>query len=240
MAIHGTLFQEFQETESRDQFVRQNSKMLKVRMDYGPVHARLGSMVAYQGDVRFANRGSGGLDKMVKKAMTGEGVPLMECSGQGELFLADDAADVQVLYLDDDMVSVNGANVLAFSSSIDWDIHRVGVRGGMMAGGLFNVVLRGSGYVAVTTRGEPVALDVGQAPTFADAHAVVLWSAGVSMDVRVDTGGLGSMLRGGSGETIQMAFGGNGHVLVQPAENAQTSGAGERTGRGGGFSDLLG
>ena len=240
MAIHGTLFQEFQETESRDQFVRQNSKMLKVRMDYGPVHARLGSMVAYQGDVRFANRGSGGLDRMIKKAMTGEGVPLMECSGQGELFLADDAADVQVLYLDNDMVSVNGANVLAFSSSIDWDIHRVGVRGGMMAGGLFNVVLRGSGYVAVTTRGEPVALDVGQAPTFADAHAVVLWSAGVTMDVRVDTGGLGSMLRGGSGETIQMAFGGNGHVLVQPAENARTSGAGERTGRGDGFSDLLG
>lgn len=233
MAIHGSLFEDFRETESRDQFTRQSSKMLKVRMDYGPVHARLGSMVAYQGDVRFANRGSGGLDRLLKTKLTGEGVPIMEASGQGDLFLAEDAADVQVLYLEDDMVSVNGANVLAFSSSIDWDIHRVSARGGMMAGGLFNVSLRGSGYVAVTTRGEPVALDVAQAPTFADANAVVLWTAGVRMDVRVDTGGLGSMLRGGTGELVQMAFTGNGHVLVQPAEN-RTSGAGERSGRGGG------
>lgn len=232
MAIHGSLFEDFRETEARDQFTRQSSKMLKVRMDYGPVNARLGSMVAYQGDVRFANRGSGGLDRLLKTKLTGEGVPIMEASGQGELFLADDAADVQVLYLDNDMVSVNGANVLAFSSSIDWDIHRVSARGGMMAGGLFNVSLRGSGYVAVTTRGEPVALDVAQAPTFADAHAVVLWTAGVRMDVRVDTGGLGSMLRGGTGELVQMAFTGSGHVLVQPAENRPT-GAGEQSGGGG-------
>ncbi|WP_237770083.1 hypothetical protein [Ornithinimicrobium sp. CNJ-824] len=48
MAIHGSLFEDFRETESRDQFTRQNSKLLKIRMDYGPVNARLGSMVAYQ------------------------------------------------------------------------------------------------------------------------------------------------------------------------------------------------
>ena len=64
------------------------------------------------------------------------------------------------------------------------------------------------------------------APTFADANAVVLWTAGVRMDVRVDTGGLGSMLRGGTGELIQMAFTGQGHVLVQPAENRRVTGAG--------------
>ncbi|GGK68071.1 AIM24 family protein [Ornithinimicrobium pekingense] len=235
MAIHGSLFDDFKETESRDQFTKQNSKLLKIRMDYGPVNARLGSMVAYQGDVRFANRGSGGLDKLLKTKLTGEGVPIMQATGSGELFLADDAADVQVLYLDNDMISVNGANVLAFSASIEWDIHRVSARGGMMAGGLFNVSLRGSGYVAVTSRGEPVALDVGQAPTFADANAVVLWTAGVRMDVRVDTGGLGSMLRGGTGEMVQMAFTGNGHVLVQPAENRSTTGAGEQAGRAGGL-----
>jgi uncharacterized protein (AIM24 family) len=240
MTIHGNLFETFKETEGRDQFTRQNSKMLKVRMDYGPVNARMGSMVAYQGDVRFANRGSGGLDKLLKSKLTGEGVPIMQCSGSGELFLAEAASDVQVLYLDNDLLSVNGANVLAFSSSIEWDIHRVAARGGMMAGGLFNVSLRGSGYVAVTTRGEPVALDVATAPTYADAHAVVLWTGGVRMDVKVDTGGLGSMLRGGTGETIQMAFTGQGHVLVQPAENAHTSGSGEQAGRSGGLSDFLG
>ena len=176
-------------------------------------------MVGYQGDVRFENKGSGGLGKMFKQAMTGEGVDMMQCTGNGELFVADLASEIQVMYLENDMISVNGANVLAFSSSIEWDIHRVQARGAAMTGGLYNVSLRGTGYVAVTTKGDPVALDVASAPTFADAQAVVLWTAGVSMDIRVDTGGLKSLVRGGTGELLQMAFGGQGYVLVQPSES---------------------
>ena len=61
------------------------------------------------------------------------------------------------------MISVNGNNVLAFSASIDWDIQRIQARGAAMTGGLYNVTLRGSGYVAITTKGEPVALDVASA-----------------------------------------------------------------------------
>ena len=52
----------------------------------------------------------------------------------------------------------------------------------------------------------------------------MLWTAGVSMDVRVDTGGIGTMIRGGSGELLQMAFGGQGYVLVQPAESVVDGG----------------
>ena len=218
MPIHGTLFTEYQENPSADPFVLQNKKMLKISMQYGPVWARTGSMVAYQGDVRFENTGSGGLNKMLKSAVTGEGVKVMRCTGSGELFVADLASEIQVFYLENDMVSVNGNNVLAFSSSIEWDIHRVQARGGMMAGGLFNVSLRGTGYVAVTTKGDPVALDVAGSPTFADAQAVVLWTSGVQMDIRVDTGGLGSMIRGGTGETFQMAFGGQGLSLIHISE----------------------
>jgi uncharacterized protein (AIM24 family) len=143
------------------------------------------------------------------------------------------------------MVSVNGANVLAFSASIEWDIHRVNAgRASMMAGGMFNVSLRGTGYVAVTTDGEPVALDVAGAPTFADAQAVVLWTSGVSMDVRVDTGGLKSMIRGGTGELVQMAFGGQGFVVVQPSEGVMQGGhqAAQQSssGSGGLMGNLLG
>src|SRR3712207_7662585 len=50
---------------------------------------------------------------------------LFRSTGQGELFVADLASEIQVIYLENDMISVNGANVLAFSSSIEWDIHRV-------------------------------------------------------------------------------------------------------------------
>lgn len=224
MAIHGSLFRDHQENPSTDPFVLQNKKLLKISMGYGPVLAKAGTMVAYQGEIRFTNKGAGGLSKMLKSSMTGEGVSMMTCEGQGELFVADQAADIQVMYLENDEISVNGQSVLAFSSSIDWDIHRVQARGGAMTGSMYNVSLRGTGYVAIVTEGEPVAFDVASAPTFADAQAVVMWTAGVRMDVRVDAGGLGTMLRGGSGETLQMAFTGQGYVMVQPSEGVPSGG----------------
>lgn len=241
MTLHGALFTDFKENASADQFSLQGKKMLKVQMGYGPVWCRAGSMVGYQGDVRFEKKGSG-LNKMLKQAVTGEGVDLMLATGQGELFLGELAHDVQVIYLENDMISVNGASVLAFSSSIEWDIHRLQARGGMMTGGMYNVSLRGTGYVAVVTDGEPVALDVASAPTFGDPQAVVLWTAGVSMDLRVDTGGLGSMLRGGSGETFQMAFGGQGYVLIQPSESVVSGGTQSSSSSSGGglLGGLLG
>ena len=48
-------------------------------------------MVAYQGDVPFEHAGSGGMSRMLKKAMTGEGTTLMKMRGTGEVFLADTA-----------------------------------------------------------------------------------------------------------------------------------------------------
>jgi len=234
MTIHGAMFQEFQENPSQDPFVLQNKKMLKINMAYGAVNAKSGSMVAYQGDVRFENTGSGGLSKMMKAKMTGEGVDVMKCTGQGELFVADLASEIQVFYLENDMVSVNGANVLAFSDSIEWDIHRVQSQGAM-AGGLYNVSLRGTGYVAITTKGDPVVFDVASAPTFADAQAVVLWTAGVGMTVKVDTGGIKSLMRGGTGELTQMAFSGQGFVMVQPSESVVSGGTQANQGSGGGL-----
>ena len=240
MPIHGSLFTDFIENTSPDPFSMQNKKLLKVQMGYGPVWARTGSMVAYQGTVSFQNKGSGGLGRMLKSAVTGEGVDLMQCSGQGELFLADRASEIQVMYLENDAISVNGNNVLAFSASIEWDIHRISARGGAMTGGMYNVSLRGTGYVAVTTKGDPVALDVATAPPFADAQAVVLWTSGVQMDVRMDTGGLTSMLRGGSGEVFQMAFGGQGFVLVQPSESVvEGEHKGSTSSSGGGLGGLF-
>lgn len=238
MAIHGTLFTDHQETASQDPFVLQNKKMLKINMNYGPVFARTGSMVAYQGDVKFTNQGSGGMGKFLKQAVTGEGVDLMTCTGQGELFVAQDASEVQVFYLENDQVSVNGANILAFSGSIEWDIQRVQARGAMMTGGLYNVTLRGTGYVAIITHGDPVVFDVASAPTFGDAQAVVLWTAGVRMDVKVDTGGVKSMLRGGSGELLQMAFTGQGYVMVQPSEGVP-QGSPQQQGGASGLKGLL-
>lgn len=220
MPLHSNLAQYAEIAAGEQQFQLQNSKLLRVSLVHGPVEAMAGSMVAYQGDATFENKGSGGVGKMLKKMATGEDASFMHVAGTGEVFLADEAHQVQVMYLENDTISVNGKNVLAFSSSIGWDIKRVssGVAG-MMAGGLFNVTLTGSGYVAITTDGDPVMLDVASAPTFGDPNAVVMWTSGVQMNVKTDTtGGLKSLARGGSGETFQLAFTGQGHVLVQPSE----------------------
>lgn len=229
--IHAN-FTQFEETKDQDPFCKQSGKLLKVFLQYGPIQARAGSMVAYQGDARFEALGSGGMHKYLKQKLSGEGMPLMRITGGGEVFLADEARDIEILYLENDSVSVNGANVLAFSETVQSDVQRVssGVAGSM-SGGLYNTVLSGTGYVAVTTHGPPVAFDVASAPTFADGNAVVLWTSGVQMQVKTDIG-MRDLFGKGSGEAIQMAFSGQGWVLVQPAENV-AQGGGQQSGSKG-------
>ncbi|MGV0794801.1 AIM24 family protein [Mycolicibacterium sp. XJ1819] len=207
----------FSEKEAKA-IANQNTKMLRVRLGE-PFFARQGSMVAYQGNVDFAFEG-GGASRFIKKALTGEGLPLMRCQGQGDVFLAERAYDVHLLNLSNAGLSISGKNVLAFSSSLDWNIERV--RGGSIAaGGLFNTTLRGTGWVALTTDGPPVVLDAAEAPTFADTNAVVAWSANLQTQLKTSFKA-GALIGRGSGEAIQVSFYGQGFVIVQPSEGTPT------------------
>lgn len=203
----------FSEKEAKA-IANQNTKLLRVRLGE-PFMARQGSMVAYQGNVEFAFEG-GGASKFLKKALTGEGLPLMRCQGQGDVFLADRSYDVHLLNLNNSGLSISGKNVLAFSSSLDWNIERV-KGGSMVAGGLFNTTLRGTGWVALTTDGPPVVLNAAEAPTFADTNAVVAWSANLQTQLRTSFKA-GALIGRGSGEAVQVSFYGNGFVIVQPSE----------------------
>jgi len=189
-------------------------------------------MVAFQGDVQFDYQGAGGIGKVIKKAVTGEGVELMRCTGRGDVFFADLASDVHVIDIEpNDGISVNGVSVLAFEPSLQWDIKMV-QGAGMISGGLFNTVFTGQGKLAITTKGTPVVLTV-DAPTFVDTDAVVAWSAGLHTSIR--TGGFKpmSLLGRASGEAYQMGFAGQGWVIVQPCENPPRV-AGQQSGGGGG------
>lgn len=222
-------FTEFNETTGQDPFTLQNSKMLKVFLKYGPIKAQVGSMVAYQGNVSFTHAGSGGAANWLKSKVTGEGVVAMDVTGDGEAFFGTAAQDVKIMYLENDSVSVNGANVLAYSASLTADIRAIG-SAGALAGGLFNTHLTGTGYVAIVVDGPPVVLDVAGAPTFADPQAVVMWTSGVQMNLKSDVN-LKTLIGKGSGETFQMAFGGNGWVMIQPSEGV-VQGGGQKGGVG--------
>src|SRR5687768_16548858 len=187
-------------------------------------------MGAYQGDVSFEHAGSGGMSRLVKKAVTGEGTSLMKISGTGEVFLGDQGQDIHLIKLENDQITCNGANLLAFDAGIDWDIKREkGV--GALAGGLFNMALSGTGWVAIISDGPPVLLQTGDSPTYADPSAAITWASSVQTSMKTDVN-LKTLIGRGFGETVQMPFSGPGWVLVQPSEGRvlQTS----NTGGGGG------
>ena len=217
MTDMGAPLDRFQEVETGEAFTLQNPRLLKIELSETSVMAASGAMVAYQGDVRFEHKG-GGLGRLLKKAATGESLRLMTATGSGELFLADKAMLVHVLRLDADALTVNGSNILAFETGIDWDVTRVkGGTAGMVAGGLFNIHLHGTGLVALVSDGEPLRLDVSEAPTFADPQAAIAWSGTVTTSLKTDVQAK-SLIGMGSGESVQLGFSGQGWVLVQPSE----------------------
>ncbi|MEU4649533.1 AIM24 family protein [Nocardia fluminea] len=218
---------------------KQGGKMVKVGMN-GEVMARSGSMVAYQGDLKFEALGSGGIGRAIRQHLTGEGVPLMKVTGRGDLFLANSAADVHIIDLDGtDGLTINGANVLAFDSTLRYDIGRVqGAAGYASNAGLFNCVFTGRGRIAITTHGSPVVLTVDQA-TYADPNAAVAWSSSLQTGIkRNDSFGLGRLMGRSTGEASTLAFSGRGFVIVQPSELPPGgliggTGGGQQAGTGG-------
>jgi uncharacterized protein (AIM24 family) len=217
-------------------FALQNSQMLRVSLG-SDVLSTKGAMVAYQGAVRFEHEKAGSVGKLLKKMVTSEDMPLMRVSGEGEVFFAHEAGYVYLIDLAGDGLSVNGRNLLAFDASLQWDINRV-KGAGMMAGGLFNTTVSGSGTVALCTVGQPVVLDCSQQPTYVDVQACVAWSAHLVPNV-VSSMNMKSMLRGGSGEAFQYSFHGPGFVVVQPYEFVPPANN-PNGAKGGGLTDLFG
>lgn len=234
--------QQHMEVEGQGHFVRQNSKMMKVELSQGEVFALAGSMVAYQGDVNFEHQGAGGMKAFLKQKVTGEGLPLMRITGSGEIFLANAGADVHVIEMENDAISVNGANILAYSAGLQSDIQFM--RGaGMIAGGLFNTTLTGTGQVAIVSDGSPLVLNPAEAATFVDPDAAVCWSANLQVQLKTAIG-MKALIGRTSGEEMQLGFTGQGFIVVQPSENMRFGGqqdSGQQVNQKGGFNvgDLL-
>jgi uncharacterized protein (AIM24 family) len=215
--MQGDLLQKFGEVEVPQRMSKQGPKIVRVAMQAGQdLLAKRGSMIAYEGLVDFKGE-IPKLRQLAKSWATGEGVQLMNCQGQGDLFLADAGRDVVILQLQGQGLSVSGGNLLAFDATLDWTIERVKGFAKLAGQGLFNVAIRGTGWVALCTHGTPVVLDAGEAPTFVDTNALVAWSTELSVKPH-RTAKLGGLIGRGSGEAFQMAFTGRGFVVVQPSE----------------------
>ncbi|AEH61390.1 protein of unknown function DUF124 [Methanosalsum zhilinae DSM 4017] len=207
-------------TGDGDERVRlERERFLEINLD-GSVWTKMGSMVAYFGNIRFSREGvlEHGLGKLVKKTLTGEGMTLTRAEGEGKLYLADMGKKVSVINLEDQSIVVNGNDLLAFDNTLDWDIKLMKKITGMVSGGLFNVRLEGTGMVAITTHYDPLTLRVtGNESVFTDPTATVAWSGNLMPELKTDIS-MKTLLGRASGETIQMKFRGEGFVVIQPYE----------------------
>lgn len=225
-SIHQFIEQTKQDESENDYFELETPRILEVNL-VDQVWAKAGSMISYNGQIKFEREGilEHGVGKLFKKAMTGEGSALMKATGRGRLYLADQGKKITIFSLQNESITVNGNDLLAFEPSIDWDIKLMKKVAGMVSGGLFNVTLTGSGLVAITSHYEPLTLLVHPGePVITDPHATVAWSGHLQPEFQTDIS-FKTLLGRGSGESIQMKFEGEGFVIVQPfEEGASTQG----------------
>ncbi|MDQ0217994.1 AIM24 family protein [Peribacillus cavernae] len=211
------------ETKQQDKgqglFELETPRILEINLEDN-IWAKMGTMISYRGNIKFEREGilEHGLGKLFKKALSGEGTALMKASGKGKLYVADQGKKISILHLKEESISINGNDLLAFETSINWDIKLMRKVAGLLSGGLFNVKLEGSGMVAFTSHYEPLTLLVEPGnPVYTDPNATVAWSGNLQPEFVTDVS-LKTFFGRGSGESVQMKFDGNGFVVVQPFE----------------------
>lgn len=210
----------YTEVQTQERYALQNAKMLRVSLTgHEDVLARKGSMVAYQGMLEFDG------DYMSRqqhqaRSMTGEGLDLMRCSGQGTVYLANLAQHVHLVDVDPEGLTVDSGYVLALDSHLHWEVISVDSQYGVSGSGKYNLNISGQGKVALMTSGQPLMMHVTpDAYANADADAVVAWSSSLRVQMQSQTSASSVWRRRGStGEGWELSFMGQGYALVQPSE----------------------
>ncbi|MFF3914766.1 TerD family protein [Streptomyces sp. NPDC001852] len=209
----------YKETPTGQRWTQQNKKLIRVDLGIGgqPVLARQGSMVLYQGKVDFGYKGAGFAGRIVGHA-TGQEMQLMRCTGNGQVFLAENSTHLHPVELQGDAICVSAENVLAFDESLHHEVRRIEGHG-IPGGALFTMQFQGTGTIVVKTHGTPVVLPVTPT-TFADCNAVVAWSAASQVIVSSQVRMRRNAYPGDTGESVNLQFRGapGNFIVVQPYE----------------------
>ncbi|GAA2271545.1 AIM24 family protein [Actinomadura luteofluorescens] len=195
--------------------------MLAVDLSGETIRALNGSMVAYEGQMAFKRQGmtgGEGLRGALKRRIAGEGMTLMEITGQGTVYLASEATEVTLVQLTGDTLFVESESLLALDGNLQTGVQFVGLRGMGTGQGLATTKVEGHGTVAVLSQGPAIALEVTpQTPLCVDPHAYVCHHGRLQQDVVTDVNWR-TVIGQGSGESVQFRYQGHGLVYVQPAE----------------------
>jgi uncharacterized protein (AIM24 family) len=197
------------------------SKLLEAHLANETIRAATGAMVAYDGDVKFSHAGMGGGDGFkaaLKRKMTGESVKLMECTGSGVVYLAQNAGDVSLVPLSGQTLEVESSALLAIDGGLRTDVKFTGLRGASSGQGLFTTTVSGQGTVALLSDGPAILLEVAPGmPLVVDPDAYVASVGQLSQSFVTDVSWK-NLIGESSGEAFSLRFEGSGIVYIQPAE----------------------
>jgi uncharacterized protein (AIM24 family) len=200
---------------------KSGSRVLEVTLTGDTIRAVTGSMVAYEGQVAFKNAGLGGGDGLkgaFKRKLSGESMSMMECSGTGVVYLAQDATEIELIELAGDTLQVESSALLAVEGGLRTDVTFTGLRGASSGQGLFTTTVSGHGHAAILSDGPAIVLEVSpQWPLVVDPDAYVASRGQLNQSFVTDVSWK-TVVGEGSGEAYSLRFDGTGIVYIQPAE----------------------
>ncbi|MBJ8339187.1 MULTISPECIES: AIM24 family protein [Antrihabitans] len=205
------------------QLFEKSKRVVEAQLSNTTIRAISGSMVAYEGNVTFKSAGFGGGAGVLaglKQRATGEALSLMECTGNGRVFLAVNGQYVTVLNLNQETLQVESRQLLAMNGNLQTNVTFTGLRGAASGGqGLFTTTVTGHGQVALLSAGGPlIHLEVSpQYPLVVDPDAYVCSKGNLQQSFITDVSWR-TVVGQGSGEAFSLRFEGQGIVSIQPAE----------------------
>ncbi|MBE9114580.1 AIM24 family protein [Lusitaniella coriacea LEGE 07157] len=205
-----------------------NEKMLAVGLTRERVYAKKGSMISYQGDLRFQRSflAGGGIQNLAMRQATKEELLVMSAQGTGQAYYAYNGLYVTVITLEGETMYVESDSLLAFDDRLRIGTVFLGNQGaiqGMIKGvvtdqGLFTTRLEGQGELAIVSHGNAIALEVEpQKPIFVDPNAYIGHKGQLQSQLVTDINWK-TLIGKTSGESYQLKFVGAGAVYIQAYE----------------------
>ena len=209
--------------------IKDNDYFLAVEIHQGEtVYAKLGSMVSFQGNLKFEKvmltSNDGGMFKNVMttlvKGVAGESMDLMKIFGEGIVYLAHEATYILEIDMNQkgwNQLTVEGNKVLAYSEGVHHKV-KMSTFGTSSTKGLFTsffTAKTSNAHIALLSQGKPIYLPT---PCSVDPQALVGYT-GPPPKLIGNHFTWKTMIGQTSGETFVLDFTEPGHfVIIQPSE----------------------
>jgi uncharacterized protein (AIM24 family) len=201
-------------------FSLKNDRLLEVTVQNEKVMAVAGSMVAYDGNIKFEKSilGGEGLLGALKRKVTNESFSMMVTSGSGTVYFAQNAREITIIELQGEKIFVESRSLLAYDQNLKTNTAFAGLRGAASGQGLFTTTVEGKGNVAVISHGNILMFEVTPAyPLFVDPDAFIGYKGNLTQEFIFDVNWK-TLIGESSGESYQLKFTGSGIVYIQPSE----------------------